>query len=426
MHYSLLFPYESLMPSLRAQYAIELAHWSTEWINKWPEIKRNKILKSMRDDPIRPHIVKPFPKKEIVLVAKKARLIQAYANEHTAALYAPQFYSFQKALATVSQQNFNFHGIDFQMIFTSGMNHQELGSWMNDKIGLRFYERDGKSWDATMQKNHFDAEIYLLKLLDKQLAAFVKKCMNTKGSYVDKIGNFISYLVEATRKSGHNDTTSGNSYINILIAIMAIVLLPNPPTKVRGLFAGDDCLIAYDGSDQTDAIRENESALGIVPEARGFDNPLDVSFISGQWYPNPTGYSFGPKLGKLFAKLFWSVSEIAARKPKQWTSSVADSFYPVFRTCPGMRVFLQRQITTSDRVETSKYTQDLRLIDCDWDYFLFVKYGLSPAAMAGFEQYLKKLPIDSIKCSHSVADAIIDVDLADLLQRPLAMALKQH
>lgn len=123
----------------------------------------------------------------------------------------------------------------------------------------------------------------------------------------------------------------------------------------------------------------------------------------------------------MLGKLFWSVSSLALDKPAEWRSSVADSFLPTFGDCPILSVFLRRQITTSERIVTEKYTLDLRGFNIAWDFYLARKYHLSFDDIQSFNDYLSILPRLPILCEHWVATRIMEIDLADPTQRALGI-----
>lgn len=171
-------------------------------------------------------------------------------------------------------------------------------------------------------------------------------------------------------------------------------------------------------------MSKNEAEYGIAPEGRCFVNILDISYISGAWYPlnGGRGWTFGPKIGRMLGKLFWSTSILSRTHNAAWRSGVAESFLPTFGRCPVLKTFLRRQITTDKRVKIEKYTADFAEdSDIAWDMYLATKYHLSQSEITSFDDYLKILPREAVMCEHDVATRIMCSDMSDPADRPLAI-----
>jgi hypothetical protein len=203
-------------------------------------------------------------------------------------------------------------GID--ITFASGMTNRDFEEWMTvtNSKKVWFYEQDGASWDSTMRKEHYDCKWPLYDRADPELGAFMRKCANTKGVIYTPTGR-INYQTSYTTKSGHNDTSLGNSIINISIALEAMLKL-----KLTGriLVMGDDLLVAIHQNFDADEFAAVSRSLGITPEYRKFDSWEDVSFISARWYPTglKNQYLFAPRLSSIFDKLFWTVKHIPEKQ----------------------------------------------------------------------------------------------------------------
>jgi len=400
------------------------------WILKYPKVKQQLNLLSSRNDPYCYDRVSPFIKRETTKgkVPGKARAIQAYYKPCVGVEKGPEYYAFQKAIGQATDERPLYIGNKtIHITIASGMNHGDIGKWM-DKVTshngkLQFYERDGKSWDATMRYEHLDMVNELMYQCDSELAKHNRKCYDAYGKYKDKMGNKIRYKLIGTRKSGHQDTSSGNSWINAQIALSAALLLSGELT-IYIIVMGDDMLMAIIGDtdeNYVEILKAYERKTGITPEARGFSNVLDVTFISACWYPRVDGtYAFGPIIGKQLIGLFWTVKPICDKMTKVYTSSVARAFLPSFEDCPVMEEFLRRQITTSSEMEIDKYLKKLvPMKGIDWSFYFEAKYQLAAEDCSKVNEYLRTLPRQPLMIVNPVMDKIIDVDTADISVRPL-------
>jgi len=72
---------DELLPQVMSEYVAQLVVWQTEWIGKWPEVKRRLIAKSVLEDPVKPSVVLCMVKREHGHSRpSKARNIQYYYN----------------------------------------------------------------------------------------------------------------------------------------------------------------------------------------------------------------------------------------------------------------------------------------------------------------------------------------------------------
>jgi hypothetical protein len=317
-------------------YTTHFQEHSHEWLSKWPQAKQQAILKSQKMDEVLPNRVKNMVKRECQHTPpKKARCIQFYRNLATQAEYGAEFTSLQKAYCRTWKRR-EMGGV--RVTIGSEMNSKTLGEWMSevlaDYANPRFYERDGKAWDATMGKIHHKLKMRAYGRMSAGFQKFVNDCYKVRGFGVYKDGSILAYEVDGTVKSGHNDTTLGNCIVNAMIAAEACVKLG---LKADIIVVGDDLLIVIEGDFDEHALAREEAALGIKPEYRKFDDVEDVSFISGAWASLPGGrFVFVPKLGRLLARLHWTVTP----PPKKHLDSYLRGVYSGLRAaCHSIPVY---------------------------------------------------------------------------------------
>jgi len=417
-------PFNGLLPGLRHElrglFDLFIDHYREEWINKWPLKKRDLIRFDQQTRFVSPGLVKLFAKYEGGHSRPtKGRGIQMYYDLATQSLFAPEFTALQKAFAVIFDGSRSLNGID--ITFASGMTHAQLGSWMDDTLArgdCLFYERDGKNWDATMSRPHHDMKNFWYRsIVGDDFADFVDSCYEVKGSARTPNGLF-KYKLSGTTKSGHNDTTLGNSLINAAITYSAMAKLG---LRGRIMVAGDDCLVAIYGGGDVYRLSTVESEFGIVPEARVFDHWSEVSFISGVWYPTPNGFTFGPKLGRLLARLFWTTKMVPKRKRSAWRHSVAMGLLGFFGEVPILRAWLSRnRCIGAPVIEVEKLNVEYAVIKGGLlGEYISQRYNISMADICEVEAFIMSLPPRPGYVSHPVLDAIMEVDLADIFDRPV-------
>lgn len=404
-----------------AMYTDHFSLHGHEWLQKWPLVKQEAIAKSTRLDELRPNTVKNMVKREHQSTKpKKARCIQFYKNLATQAQFGPEFTSLQKAYCKLWHRH-EMRSDGIRVTIGSAMNSKTLGDWMtrvlNDYSNPYFYERDGKAWDATMGPSHHALKMRAYAIMPQEFRRFVDQCYKVRGLGVYRDGSILQYEVEGTVKSGHNDTTLGNCIVNAMIAAEACHRLG---LKCDIIVVGDDLLIIIEGDFDEHALAEEESALGIVPEYRKFDDVEDVSFISGHWVTlRRGGYIFAPKLGRLLARLHWTVTP---PPPKTQDAYLRGVYSGIRATCHSLPVYsflapeTQGSVKNVDQWYTEMYGTDALAYTRDdvIDWFQR-KYHCSLAQIEALEtELLDRTP--RIVRSDFV-DIIESVDLNDIGDR---------
>jgi len=267
-----------------------------------------------------------------------------------------------------------------------------------------------------MQKEHakFRQDVY--RLFDTELGNFASKCDRVKGFAVFP-GGTLRYKMAYTVKSGHNDTTLGNSLVNAAIAYAAFKRLG---VRASILVAGDDLLVAFYQRVEVDAVIALEREYGITPEARVFDDYERVTFISGMFIGDGTQIGFVPLPGRLFARLWWTVSPPAARKVPQYQRGVARGLGPVAGSIPVLRVLLDAFDTQGDSIKSDKGKQfqgsRFSFGDGIWRS-MERRYGLTTQELAECEVWLRTLPREPLLLKHHVLDRLMEIDLVDIADR---------
>jgi len=400
-----------------------------DWIGKWTKAKQEAIKSSVRDDQILPDRVKNMVKRECGHgFPKKARCIQFYKNLATQAKFAPEFTALQKAVGRwCYDRAVRSPPSVVTVTCASGMNAKEIGEWMAWAMGRRkeprFYERDGKNWDATMQEPHQSNKELVYALSSEELKQFARDCAVVKGG-----GSFngepLLYTLQYTTKSGHNDTTLGNNLNNAAVTMCAMKEL-----GIVGdiLVAGDDLIVVIEGDFSAGQLAAVEATYGIKPEARGFSNVLDVTFISGCWFPNRDGYFFSPKPGRLMRRLFWTTKPPPAKHRSAYLNGVCRGLRMTCGDMPVVGVLLTSTIDDKCRYEWRMHQDNHKLEvygaveqlfdDVSFEAFL-LKYRLTHQEVLDCEEFLLRTTGLTGIIAHNVLSKIELVDLAELEDRP--------
>jgi len=389
------------------------------WLRKWPKHKQDMIMRSIDEDKVLLGELQAMIKREAGWnPPTKARLVQFDKNPATLAAVGPDITCLQKTLFEWAN-GFTYKGI--RVTFASGLDGGGLAQWMEDVLHRfphpYFYERDGKNWDSCMVELHHSLRMRIYTAYSPELARHVDACFNCVATVMFPEGKF-KYRICGTNKSGHADTTLFNCIVNASITIEALARLGR---KAEVIIVGDDLLVASD--EDLSGMVEIERGFGIVPVARQFRDPLEVSFISGCWLPSSTGWMFLPKLGRLFAKLWWTCSPPAPKKLRSYRYSVVTGLRAVVGDVPLYADFLHAAVAPlmplgrDFELRAANYggaKADGVTLDA-----LCRKYHMSPSDIIELAGFLRSLPDEPCTMKHPLIDQVMEVDLVDPLDRPL-------
>lgn len=399
-----------LLPKLQISYNRHFVEDDGQWRRGRGLAKLRRIDVSCVEDRNEFGKVKLMVKKEVYPQSvedpqgiKKARGIQFTVNEKSNYEFADQAHAWSSSLGDATREWQEFRGVKFLLRYAAHMDHAEMGDFMTQAENRRrlfsctwIDERDGKNWDSNIQREHREGACDFYEKLDPVLSRWARAGVAVKGCFRSKFGTSIRYEVDGTVKSGHFDTSSMNGATNREVTMQAVVGLPNTlrPIEVMGLVMGDDYLawlyfdMEVDPNALRDALDEQESLLGIVPERGLFQDVRNASFISLGLYRSVDGHVVCvPKLGRMFYKLFWTTADLQARDPRRLASGVAAAFYPLYQTYPPARMFLKYHMRVPP----------LGVNDLE-PYYRWAELGLTrlPHVVNWAENHLVKYGLDSL------------------------------
>jgi len=433
--------------NLRVLFAKHVVEGGEDWrIGKGLQ-KLARVDRSIIEDQNRFDRVKLMIKNEVYTQTfvnpkniKKARGIQFPPNERSAYEFAAESHAFSHAFSDLTSDFIEHCGITFQIRYSANMTHAEIGEYASacERHRIRFRvcyidERDGVNWDANVQYVHRRAVISVYRRLDVNYARYMERGLNVRGSYTSKDGVRVLYNSIGTVKSGHPDTSSGNSLLNRDISIQAIVSLPEHlrPREVRGMVMGDDYIgwLYYDNDidpcELANALNGNERRLGIEPIRGLFSDLRCASYISLGFYRMDNGdFAALPKIGRHLCRLFWTVTDLRGRDPKRLAAGVAAAFYPLYSTYPPMRAFLRyhMQVDASGigDLQLQYRWQELGMKRLpgviNWSENHAVKYG-TEALLLDFTGLFDGEQCARLCHSH-IVDLMYSVDVSDPCDRP--------
>lgn len=406
-----------------------------------PLQKLQRIDKSFALDSLKLGVTNAFVKAEVSCsMPKKARLIQGNRNEYTAYHNADEYAALNEALKRIGTETFKHPtGCECQFVYAGGLNHDELsdivsGWWATKQQHYWFDERDGKNWDATMNRELLLAEAQVYEMLKmRSTKEFIRRSSKCVGNIHirDKHRSFVlRYLTAWKRLSGDWNTSAGNSIVSMIIVYTVLTLLPTAlrPTRIRALFMGDDYLAMLEFNapigKQTlmTALNQAEAQCGITPERGMTQDPLLVSFISlGIWPTKDGNLAFIPHPGKQLGKLFVAVKKVPQELMLHYRSEVARSFLKTYTGFEFMMHFLKYHIRpdllNDERVFAYLQCDHLYKIKSlgtkkiDWAWGFFVKYGM-PITSLVWDQ-----PKTMGLLRHPVVDHMIEWEGSDPITR---------
>lgn len=362
----------------------------TVWRKRFPLPTQNALLKALD---LRTHGVyiyqwartKMFIKREITPIGseghKAPRAIQARYAEYND-IIGPLCFEVSKILRK-RWSLLNEDGTLNSIVYAGGLSAEGLSMWMNRLVReaavlceIVFWEGDYSRWDAHLFAISLMVEfaVYLwLGMTRPQIDAFTIQFL-----VLGTTAHQIRYWIVGTRQSGVPNTSVGNSLLNGA-AVKLVLLLAG--CYVHWIIVhGDDFLAAIpvEYMERVRVVnREVMHALGLCVETAFYRRPTHVEFCSGRWYSSEDGYTYGPKPGRLLAKLFWSTTPaVKTKRQKEWIRGVALGLVKDTAHVPIVHCVMRRVLELTYNVKTRSIIVD--------DY----KFHLSHARQPTRETYI--------------------------------------
>jgi len=207
------------------------------------------------------------------------RGIQALAKAVANIALGPYMTALSKGLA----ESFQVGGIYATFGYTAGRTPEEIGAWYDHMVnaGYKFVENDFSSFDATQGHGAHYAEMSLYEKFPGGPA--VQKAL-ARQKFTKGFSMWFCYTLKYTRKSGDQNTSLGNSIINMLFHAYALCSLG--VTDYYMLVMGDDNLIAFKAgippADLAAGVGAMAHQFGLSSKCEAREFP---TFCSGDFMP---------------------------------------------------------------------------------------------------------------------------------------------
>lgn len=310
----IFFP-RRLAERIKQYYYDDYATEYQRWLDKWPASKREAILKSVRDDPILDGRVKLMVKRENAhALPSKARGIQMYRNLATQAKSGAMHTAFQRSLKKVCADEPGgfelFPGI--RISATSGWTCREYAAWAQRVAGYQgFFESDASNFDASVDPEITQARARFAGIVDRALQRDISAHIRFRGRYFGDVP--FGYTGVGTVKSGHNDTTWGNTLVTLFVGAIA---LKDSGLTGDVIAAGDDLLVAIRTTDGSHgpAMAETQRQFGFTPKWRLWRELASATFVSSAFVTDGRSWRFCPLPGRLLKRMWWTVTPPSTRQ----------------------------------------------------------------------------------------------------------------
>jgi hypothetical protein len=289
-----------------------------------------------------------------------------------------------------------------------------------------YVEVDFRNYDAHNSAGHFWAsfDFYAAAVsglsdeVQRRYLQFVIDCYVSRLSY-DNDESSLRARVYGTTRSGHNDTSLGNTLRAIAMDAQVAQVFLRRGQSYHALLAGDDGLkvvthvpVEADvNTIMTQEINEAYLRMGMSSKTKVWDDLEDASFLSGVWaYSDGGAWRFLSKPGRLLAKLFWAHPAPAPVNYIGWRHQVAEATLRAGRHIPGIRVWLERHLADQvprklPEVLKAKWTvmnHTYAGVDDDMYGWLGRRYGITDSEVAEF------------------CEVVAEADLTDYVMSPYA------
>jgi len=283
------------------------------------------------------------------------RLISGRNNE-----YNTQGGMIIKTISKIIAKLWNFEnpdGIPQITYFSTGQNKVSIGRWLDRQLLKNhpvFYNTDYSRFDASTSEFLLRAETEVYKAIYPDDTEFHQWCYlqhNTHGSvYVQQENSKnkckVSYGCRGTRKSGEQNTSLGNTIVNVLVQIYAMSLQINDfwkqfnQGKIDILVLGDDTAICLDGINLNE-IRyvKDIRRLGLVIRLEK-QTQYTLQFCSSRFVPAIVNgvqtHVLTQKFGRNLSRAYTSTEYYKSDKAASWIRQVSQMYRQDFSMVPFM------------------------------------------------------------------------------------------
>lgn len=393
-----------------------------EWAHTFTPNRRRDLLRTKTNTNDMPEMVaKSFVKKEVAPKAeedysfKDPRFIQGCPLELSAKV-GPHLRPWTKQIvASLGAETFNTADVlrGKQIYYTCGRSNEEIGLIFRNAIDLVervapagseivFLEDDQSRFDLHMGEGPFR---FLKTMYRRKLPRKVARLLERKVSVgVSSLGT--RYKVPFTMQSGWPDTSVGDTLVN---AAMKIWIHGSGRPWVT-IICGDDSVTVTTRDEiirlgGVDGIIRRYADLGMEVEASVRNDPLDVEFCSGRFYPVGDTYVLFPRPGRLISKIGCDMVDRNADDRAAWARGITATleFYgKIDPLCRAIAVSCRRQLGSGrelyDKEWDGKSHSKYELVTTEHDHLTYYDhhYGINQKQLADLIVTCSKIKFGSL------------------------------
>lgn len=241
------------------------------------------------------------------------------------------------------------HG-GYSLWYCSGYTTPVFNAWADHWIGhfgglnkVTFLYSDFSKFDVTQAEQCINRETEWYKTLGiiRDLGKKAKWVLDMKRNGM-VYGDEISYSTPGGRKSGDNDTSSGNT---VTTGTTISYVLNTLGLSFASAVLGDDNITVLPRLDHDigPLIIKMMSTMGLTVKVRQTNKIMEAEFLSCKFYPTENGFKLGKKPARCCAKLGWMLTK-AGRKHADYLPLFKGTLRSYFATAmhvPFLRVYIQ-------------------------------------------------------------------------------------
>lgn len=361
----------------------ELAH---EWTKRDASVKKETLLK---DDSAMPRQIMAAPPQYVAVIAPFVKMLTGYIR-----------------------RKLN----DGPLVYAPGLREEELSRLVSEREWDNRANGDFNAYDSNQGPDMGDEEIktfsmYGLPTLSRQL---MRANLKVHGGSMEG----VKFTAPYCRMSGDPQTTLMNTVWNLLAMAFVYCTERNiHPREMDVLFlaGGDDSQLNYDG-ERID-FESRLAALGLPATILHVDHLNQVQFLSSRLTRTSRGWRFIPMVGKMAAKLAFSVRADAENAGGLLRGAALSSIAPFSSSPPGLAILRTFLRITKDVVEISPKDEPWKMAlsntgsatDETWDD-LADQYGWDEKMQEQLEEDLARVTKWGTSIDSGALALLMDID----------------
>lgn len=205
--------------------------------------------------------------------------------------------------------------------------------------------------DYSSFEAHFTKE--LMQIVEFELYKYMVKDHPAGDQFLSLISSFLginqmifkafALSVKATRMSGEMNTSLGNGFSNMILALF-LTWKNNPKAKLKGFFEGDDALFTVTPHSAAPSAKDYQNMGFNMKEVLEFDDLGEASFCGMLFNPEDPDLTIVTDPLKVIAKTGWGGQKYVRAKPRVLNALLRNKGYSVaysYSGCPILDSFGQ-------------------------------------------------------------------------------------